>query len=273
MSSFSVNTNAYSLNAQRNVMMSGAGLQTSMERLSSGSRINSAKDDAAGLQIANRLTAQARGLGVAIRNANDGVSLAQTAEGALQESTNILLRMRDLTLQSANGINGVAEKAALNSEATALSTELSRISSTTSFGGRALLDGSFAAVNFQIGSENGETVDLTITAMDATTILGAAIDISDAGDTTAALTAIDTAIAAVDAQRATLGTFQNRLTSTIANLASISENVSVSKGRIMDADFASETANLAKYQILQQAGTAILAQANQSSQNVLSLLR
>ncbi|WP_281648649.1 flagellin domain-containing protein [Parendozoicomonas sp. Alg238-R29] len=271
--SFSVNTNVFSLNAQRNLQSSQAGLQTALQRLSSGSRINSAKDDAAGLQIANRLTSQVRGLAVAVRNANDGISLAQTAEGALQESTNILQRLRELSLQSANGTNGAAQRDALDLEAQALTTELTRIADNTTFGGRNVLDGSFSAVNFQIGADANQTVALTIADADAAALGVDAIDIGDGGDAQAAIGLIDTALQTVDTQRATLGAFQNRLTSTISNLSNISENASASRGRIQDADFAVETANLAKYQVLQQAGTAILSQANATTQNVLSLLR
>ncbi|CAM3445009.1 flagellin [Parendozoicomonas haliclonae] len=519
MSSFSVNTNIFSLNAQRNLSTSGMGLQNAMQRLSSGFRINSAKDDAAGLQIANKLTSQIRGLGVAIRNANDGISLAQTAEGALQESTNILQRMRELSLQSANGSNSAEQRAALNAEVTQLKTELTRIAETTSFGGQKLLTGDYSE-SFQIGANTtandridvsigsakaadltgevtaasttayafddielagvtiadqtltfdvdgtdtdvtissassakdvsdaigtnvtgltaaastegtltlsdldnvdntGEDVTISIAGVEVTeayatsaaattTALvtkingataqaafgvagvtvsatessgdivitfsntdGANIDLKVASDSTAggtgtdaitaaydvqnggtsvatgsvtigtdpadlsgataytakgnvaltvtgtvlsyestdnlasgtvtatatttpgttseqavstvdistltgaqnAVSIIDGALQAIDNQRADLGAIQNRLTSTISNLSNISENVSASRSRIMDADFAAETANLAKYQVLQQAGTAILAQANQSSQNVLSLLR
>jgi flagellin len=364
-----------------------------MQRLSTGSRINSAKDDAAGLQIANRLTSQINGLGVAVRNANDGISLAQTAEGALQQSTNILQRMRDLSLQSANGSNSDSERTALNSEVGQLKKELDRISNTTTFGGRKLLDGDFGVASFQVGSaaneiisvsidemsagsldgnyfqkaftaptagaatddgtvtltmtfegaddvdievevKKGDSVDVvtdklaaaindanvgvgvhkdaagayqtiskasdddasksylqTITFVDTDTTgvayagedLSAAtavatnsvkeIDISSAAGAQAAVLVIDDAIKTIDSQRADLGAVQNRFDNTIANLQSISENVSAARGRIEDTDFAAETANLSKNQILQQAGTAILAQAKQLPQAVLSLLQ
>ncbi|TLX64656.1 flagellin [Stutzerimonas nosocomialis] len=390
-----VNTNIASLNTQRNINNTSNALNTSMQRLSTGSRINSAKDDAAGLQIANRLTSQVNGLSVAVRNANDGISLAQTAEGALQQSTNILQRMRDLSLQSANGSNSDSERTALNSEVTQLKKELDRISNTTTFGGRQLLDGSFGVASFQVGSAANEiisvgidkmsadslkgnyfqtefvaatagaddadgtgkvtvtladdteveidvalkkgddadavtakiaaavndanigvgihkdgdgtyqvvakadTADSTLPAIksisfadDATTATGAAfadvaladtdvvttnsvkeIDISNAAGAQSALLVIDDAIKAIDAQRADLGAVQNRFDNTIANLQNISENVSAARGRIEDTDFAAETANLSKNQILQQAGTAILAQAKQLPQAVLSLLQ
>jgi flagellin len=386
-----VNTNVASLNTQRNLNTSSNSLATSLQRLSTGSRINSAKDDAAGLQIANRLTSQVNGLGVAVKNANDGISLAQTAEGALQQSTNILQRMRDLSLQSANGSNSDSERDALNSEVGQLKKELDRISNTTTFGGRKLLDGNFGTTSFQVGSAANESISVSIAEMstdslegnffetafgaatavatadgtatltlafsgttpdavldvelkttdslteitdklaaaindanlevgvhkdsagayqvinkgDATTSTtsaltsitfaaggataaafatvtpGAAstantiddIDITDVAGAQSAVLVIDDAIKAIDAQRADLGAVQNRFDNTIANLQNISENVSAARGRIQDTDFAAETANLSKNQILQQAGTAILAQANQLPQAVLSLLQ
>lgn len=395
-----VNTNIASLNTQRNLNSSSRALDTSLQRLSTGSRINSAKDDAAGLQIANRLSSQVSGLGVAVRNANDGISLAQTAEGALQQSTNILQRMRDLALQSSNGSNSESERTALNDEVTQLKKELDRISNTTTFGGRQLLDGSFGVASFQVGAAANEIIsvgidkmssgslqgeyykvaaDLSATAIAATfeagtmtatitldggdtvevdfevkatddvdainakyaaavndanlgvsiqkdsadawqiisksnkagdgpavtdiTLAAAATDgavgvtppaalaiadtdvvngdagsvkninIKDAVSAQAAVLVIDDAIKQIDAQRADLGAVQNRFENTIANLQNISENVSAARGRIQDTDFAAETANLSKNQVLQQAGTAILAQANQLPQAVLSLLR
>lgn len=486
-----VNSNIASMNAQRNLMTTQAMQQTAMQRLASGLRINSAKDDAAGLQISNRLTSQINGLSVGIRNANDGISLAQTAEGALNESTNILQRMRELALQSANGSNGQNERNALQSEVTALQAELTRIADTTTFGGRKLLDGSFGTSAFQVGSDAYQTIDIslaasgaanigaqgygatgissfngltavgasapaingesinvnvggntaqvtvsgnsardvaaalnsveglvgveaqndvaiTLAAVDAsntltlsingvdvtasgsdatataaafvtaiegnaelqdagieatsaagvltvssddgsnitlnaaqatgstgtaTTTTGSVdlvaasvdqvasgtidyttaiitsgrtlditadsnnsvltdgtttsatvatsrsvaavsnVDISSASGAQSAIALIDGALQMVDSQRADLGAIQNRMTSTINNLANVRENVSASRSRIMDADFAAETANMTKFQVMQQAGTAILAQANQLPQNVLSLLR
>jgi flagellin len=435
-----VNTNVASLNTQRNLNSSSNALSTSLQKLSTGSRINSAKDDAAGLQIANRLTSQVNGLGVAVKNANDGISLAQTAEGALQQSTNILQRMRDLSLQSANGSNSDSERTALNSEVGQLKKELDRISNTTTFGGRKLLDGSFGTANFQVGSAANEMISVGIDKMSSTSLTGTYftatsaaitvpasaaatggtpavpagpettdgdgntvpgspavdavpgtpavvggapkgdvsisldvggdeplaltatmkggetaeqaaqkiaaaindanvgvgafvkvaeggavtidyvskadkdgnstlksvtvgaedadadavvaggavvdgaatkvaansvhdIDISKADGAQAAVLVIDDAIKMIDSQRAELGAVQNRFDNTIANLQNISENVSAARGRIQDTDFAAETANMTKNQVLQQAGTAILAQANQLPQSVLSLLR
>lgn len=401
-----VNTNIASLNTQRNLNTSSKALDVSLQRLSTGSRINSAKDDAAGLQIANRLGSQVNGLNVAVKNSNDGISMAQTAEGALQQSTNILQRMRDLSLQAANGSNSKSERTALNDEVTQLKKELDRISNTTTFGGRQLLDGSFGTTSFQVGSAANEIISVSIgemsskslesthfeSAIAASTVvqatspatgaaasggvtvgftvgsktysvdatyakgdsnvqvnqkLAAAINDTNSGvgafvnETTGAITvvaksdvdaagelvspaqsafaltsmtqtsgtgftagatgvlktagveknttvndidlttaqgaqtavfAIDEAIKAIDSQRADLGAVQNRFENTISNLQNIAENVSAARGRIQDTDFAAETANLTKNQILQQAGTAILAQANQLPQAVLSLL-
>ena len=387
----SVITNTSSLNAQRNLSNSSNDLATSMQRLSSGMRINSAKDDAAGLQISNRLTSQINGLGVAQRNANDGISMAQTAEGAMQASTDILQRMRDLALQAANGSNSAADREALQKEVTSLNTELTRIAETTSFGDQKLLDGTFTAKKFQVGANANETIDLSLSSIKASdlgvipgqtfaptftaanvgvasedvtfsvtddagvvravtfnlaagigtddvidavnenagslgiraltdnagsiifstsndiasvdvtsSIAGTAgafvgttetitpgtdnsatggaainsIDISGADDTGAqsALASIDSALKQIDEQRADLGALQNRFGYTISNLANIQENVSASRSRIQDTDFAVETANLTKNQILQQAGTSILAQANQIPQAAISLL-
>jgi flagellin len=379
-----VNTNIASLNTQRNLNTSSKALDVSLQRLSTGSRINSAKDDAAGLQISNRLSSQINGLNVAVKNSNDGISMAQTAEGALQQSTSILQRMRDLALQSANGSNSDEERSALNSEVTELKKELNRISNTTTFGGKKLLDGSFETTTFQVGSAANETISVNIdemstdsldgrfyegtvsattgtatasgtatvsmtvggksvtvsaeiasgaTAIQAARALGAAINDANLGvgafvaddgsmniisqeenganDLTAlsfsgapagitagtytaatavttdaisdinvstvqssqeAVLVIDQAIQTIDSQRASLGAVQNRFENTIGNLQNIAENVSAARGRIQDTDFAAETANLTKNQILQQAGTAILAQANQLPQAVLSLL-
>lgn len=403
----SVNTNVSALNTQRNLNASSNNLATSLQRLSTGSRINSAKDDAAGLQIANRLTSQINGLNVAVKNSNDGISMAQTAEGALEQSTSILQRMRDLSLQSANGSNSTEERTALNSEVNELKKELDRIANTTSFGGRKLLDGSFGTTTFQVGAAANETISVKIDEMsskalnssyttasanvtldgakasgsdltfDASGVAasGGAISITvnaegwteprvyeaevEVGETVSqaqdklatlindanigvsaykssgvaasgnslqlvsanelasgtgvaltdgkiflgvgsgttaisgesadkniqeinlstvkgsqeAIITIDQAIQSIDAQRADLGAVQNRFENTIGNLQNIGENVSTARGRIQDTDFAAETANLSKQQIMQQAGTSILAQANQLPQAVLSLLR
>ncbi|MCL5049665.1 MAG: flagellin FliC [Firmicutes bacterium] len=289
-----VNTNVSSLNAQRQLMTSSNGLNTAFERLSSGSRINSAADDAAGLQITNRMTSQINGLNQAVRNANDGISVAQTAEGAMQETTNMLQRMRELVVQADNGINSEADLTAIHEEINEIVVEIDRIAGTTQFSGTNLLDGSYDK-SFLVGANGNESerVGINIGNMTAAELLGAAnaaaFDPADASasgviangalDVRAAgfssedtLTAIDAAIATVGSERATLGATQNRLQSTISNLSNISENVSGARSRIMDTDFAAETANLTKFQITQQASTSILAQANARPQAALSLL-
>ncbi|HGF7190106.1 TPA: flagellin [Vibrio cholerae] len=375
-----VNTNVSAMTAQRYLTKATGDLNTSMERLSSGNRINSAKDDAAGLQISNRLTAQSRGLDVAMRNANDGISIAQTAEGAMNESTSILQRMRDLALQSANGTNSASERQALDEESRALQDELNRIAETTSFGGRKLLNGSFGEASFQIGSSSGEAIIMGLTSVRAddfrmggqffiaeqpktkewgvpptardlkfeftkkdgeavvldimakdgddieelatyingqtdlfkasvdqegklqifvaepnvqgnfnisgglATELGLNggpgvkttvqdIDITSVGGSQNAVGIIDAALKYVDSQRADLGAKQNRLSHSISNLSNIQENVEASKSRIKDTDFAKETTQLTKSQILQQAGTSILAQAKQLPNSAISLLQ
>jgi flagellin len=382
-----INTNVLSLNAQRNLNTSGSQLATSLQRLSSGLRINSAKDDAAGLAISERFTSQIRGLNQAARNANDGISLAQTAEGALAEVGNNLQRIRELAVQSRNATNSGTDRAALNVEAKALQAEIDRVATTTSFNGVKLLDGSFTSQTFQVGANVGETInvasianaqsanlgtysyaqvtgaaataftavtagDLTINGVSvgaiaadtnaanrassvaaavnsvsaqtgvyatvlssntsqvvltnsgtvaatpnivvahagatstaaitgltaATTNAGtgtgfAALDISTTGGADTAISAMDAALSAVNTARANLGALQNRFSSVVATLSTTSENLSSSRSRILDADFAAETANMTRSQILQQAGTAILAQANSVPQNVLSLLR
>ena len=268
-----INTNVASLNAQRNLAKSGQAMQTSLQRLSSGLRINSAKDDAAGLAIANRFTTQIRGLNQAVRNANDGISVAQVAEGALQESTSILQRMSELAVQAANGSNSTSDRTALNNEVTDLKAELTRISDQTRFGDTAVLDGTFTNKAFQVGVKTGETITISIGDSDATALSVNSISIATATGASSALAKIANAITTIDNTRASLGAKQNRFSSTIANLNNIVENVSAARSRVQDADYARETAELTRNQILQQAGTAMLAQANQLPQSVLSLLQ
>lgn len=374
-----INTNVMSLNAQRNLSMSQSQLSTALQRLSSGLRINSAKDDAAGLAISERFTTQIRGMNVAIRNANDGISLAQTAEGSLAQISNNLQRIRELAVQSRNATNSASDRAALNSEAQQLKDEIDRVAQQTTFNGVKLLDGSFTSQAFQVGADAGQLItvnsianansadlgtynlaqvtgaaatdfsaitagDLTIngvsvgavaadtsateraasirnainsvadqtgvyatndtsttvslsstsgaitvalagTATTATTGLTAAataqtsatgfaaLDISTVAGADTAIRAMDAALNAVSSARANLGGIQNRFTSVVANLQTSSENLTASRSRIQDADFAKETASLTRSQILQQAGTAILAQANAVPKNVLTLLR
>lgn len=372
-----VNTNVTALNAQRNLNKTNNALNVSIQRLSTGSRINSAKDDAAGLQISNRLTSQINGLDVAAKNANDGISIAQTAEGAMQESTNIMQTMREKALQSANGTNSADDRAAIQKEVSALSTELDRIANTTSFGGQKLLDGSFGSRALQVGSEAGETINLSLNSTKASDLKGqvaattisassmvsgtlasaqfkdlkikgskgdeititgadlkkaneeggfgkvaeminkksgdtgvtavadgdklslistgdikttiakatavsasakatsmdmASVDMSTQLGANKALLVIDSSLKQIDGQRADLGALQNRLSSTISNLENISENSAAGRSRIMDVDFAKETTNMTKQQILQQAGGAMLAQAKALPQAALSLL-
>ena len=382
-----INTNVASLNAQRNLNTSQSSLATSLQRLSSGLRINSAKDDAAGLAISERMTAQVRGLNQASRNANDAISLAQTAEGAYQEISNNLQRIRELSVQSANATNNTTDRAALQAEVGQLKSEIDRVANQTSFNGTKLIDGSNATFKFQVGANANETIDitglqdaniaalssvtsasaqssaataitdltdvaalaagtLTINGTDISSLIGPAstatqrigqvvdainntsaqtkvnasfdastgkinltsdaaitvggtddgtktgfdgatgvsgaaatttglttLDVSSYGGANLAIKQIDSALTQINSARATLGAVQNRFTSTIANLQSTAENVTASRSRILDTDFAAETANLSRTQILQQAGTAMLAQANSLPQNVLSLLK
>ncbi|WP_312507841.1 flagellin FliC [Pseudomonas luteola] len=278
-----VNTNVASLSVQKNLNRASDSLSSSMQRLSSGLKINSAKDDAAGLQIANRLTSQIRGLNVAVKNANDGISIAQTAEGALQESTNILQRMRELALQSRNDSNSEKDRNALNAEFTAMTEELTRIASTTTFGkDKQLLDGSAGVMQFQVGANTGanEVIEIDLsTGFDATTLSLDTQSITGAtnGDAhtavDAAITAIDAAMDTINSKRADLGAVQNRMSSTISNLQNIGENATAARSRTQDADFAAETSEMTKQQTLQQASTAILAQANQLPNAVLKLLQ
>jgi len=278
-----INTNTQSLNAQRNLATSAGSLSTSMQRLSSGLRVNSAKDDAAGLAIAERMNTQVRGMNVAIRNANDGISLAQTAEGALGRIGENLQRMRELAVQSANDTNSTSDRSALDAEFNQLGRENARIIQNTQFNGKALLEmsGPTQTFTFQVGANTGTDNQISITAnnlLDTPTshaplTAGASLGTTAAEAIVFTIEDIDLTLAEVNAERANYGAAQNRFESVIANLRVASENQSAARGRIMDADFAAETANLSRGQILQQAGTAMVAQANQLPQGVLSLLR
>ncbi|TMP41640.1 flagellin [Pseudoalteromonas citrea] len=315
-----VNTNVSSLNAQRQLNNSGNSLDVSFKRLSSGFRINSAADDAAGLQISDRLTSQINGLNQGNRNANDGISLAQTAEGAMDEVTSMFQRVRTLSQQAANGSNTDEDRLAIQEEIQSLSKEVNRVAADTTFGGQNLLDGTYSA-NFQVGADaiqtigfsmqsvggtanslaanNGFTMSgiagvasgvtgasLSATAGTISSTVGAAADnksfatvftasgisVSSQANAQAVMAGMDALIAVVDKKRAELGAVQNRFQSTIRNQSNISENLSAAKSRIKDTDFAQETANLTKMQILQQASQTILSQANQRPQAALSLL-
>jgi len=263
-----INTNVVSLNAQRNLTTSQSSLATSMQRLSSGLRVNSARDDAAGLAIADRMNAQIRGINVAIRNANDGISLAQTAEGALATMTDALQRMRELAVQAQNGSNGTSDRANLNTEYLQLSAEITRIAAQTKFNGTAIVGASAGAQVFQVGPNGGDT--LTITTTTVTTVAG---DLTTAANASTAVGAIDTALDTISTSRASYGAAMSRFSMAIQNLQITGENQQAARGRIMDADFAAETANLSRAQILQQAGSAMVAQANQLPNQVLALLR
>ena len=282
-----VNTNTSSINAQRNLNKSTNALSSSYTKLASGNRINSAKDDAAGLQIANRMTSQINGLTQGNRNANDGISLCQTAEGALDEVSNMLQRMRTLAVQSANGTNSSTERTALNDEAKQLQEEIKRIGTDTSFGGtlklfeQSGLSTSLASltggVDFQVGSHANQTINVEFKSM--STLLGdvnpgtmSGVSLTSAVNSQSSITNLDNMIAAVDSYRATLGATQNRLESTISNQENVIENVSDARSRIKDVDYASETAKMAQQQILQQASTAMLSQANQKNSIALNLL-
>lgn len=271
-----INTNVASLNAQRNLGQSQGALSKSMQRLSSGLRINSAKDDSAGLAISDRMTSQIRGLNQAVRNANDGISLAQTAEGAMGEITNILQRMRELTVQSANDSNSTEDRESLQAEVDQLIEEIDRIANTTEFNETKLLDGSGSDLTFHVGARGTTNdqieIDLADLDMTASALTVDGVDITDGFDVSVQLGNIDDAIADVATARGDLGAVQNRFESTIANLQNISENVSAARSRILDADIAQETSSMTKYNILQQAGVSILAQANQAPQLALSLL-
>jgi flagellin len=246
-----------------------------MERLSSGFRINGAKDDAAGLQISNRLTTQVLGLNMAARNANDAISLAQTTEGALAETTSALQRIRVLAIQSQNGINSSSDRLALQKEVSALKLEVSRIASTTQFGGVNILDGTYSAA-FLVGANAGQTISVNVSRVGGfgTSGLfpGASVSVETVGQASRAMGLVSDAISIIDAKRADLGALQNRFQSTIRNLSNISENVSAARSRIRDTDFAVETAELTRFQIIQQASITVLGQANQRPQSALQLL-
>lgn len=282
-SSMVINTNIASLTSQKYLTRNNDSLQTSMERLSSGLRVNSAKDDAAGLAISDRMTSQIRGMTVATRNANDGTSMAQTAEAGMGTLTETLQRMRDLSVQAANrAAIGSADREKINTEFKQLGSELKRIIQNTEFNGRKILNGSLVGANFQIGANTAADNQISITISDLakvnslSALFGNKLSVGSmatSNNVRSTINAIDSAIKKIDIFRANLGAIQNRFTTTISNLQSSIENQSAARSRILDADFATETANLSRSQILQQAGTAMLAQANQVTQGVLQLLK
>ncbi|HBU7563721.1 TPA: flagellin FliC [Enterobacter cloacae] len=276
-----INTNLLSLTTQNNLNKSQSSLGTAIERLSSGLRINSAKDDAAGQAIANRMTSQVKGMTQAARNANDGISLVQTAEGNLNEINTNLQRIRELAVQAANDTNKDTDLASINTEITQRLSEIDRIANSANFNGKKLLDGSVTSLSIQVGA--GTTGDDTITIDNKVLIDAKSATISGGTDISTAITdnatakkvidAVDTSIKAVDTARSNMGAIQNRFESTINNLNNSINNLSAAQSRIQDADYATEVSNMSRAQILQQAGTSVLSQANQVPQTVLSLLR
>lgn len=271
-----INTNIGAIRAANSANTANKMLGSAMERLSSGKRINSAKDDAAGLAIATTMTAQVRGMSQGIRNANDGISMAQTAEGALSEVTNMLQRVRELAVQSASGSYQDTDRGYMNSEVAELQAQIDDVLTNTKFNGNSMFSttaGTDVTVDIQVGANSGETVTLTSTAIDGTNISATALDVSSSTAASTTMDNVDLALADVASTRASLGAGQSRLETTVNNLTNNVTNLSDARSRIEDADYSAETTALAKAQILSQASTAMLAQANQSQQNVLSLLR
>jgi flagellin len=270
-----INTNLKALVAQQSLVKNERSLQDAMAQLSTGRRINSAKDDAAGLAIANRLNMQVRGLAQAMRNAGDGISMLQTADGAAEEITNMLVRMRELAVQSVNGTNGSSERVALDSEFGELQSQIAQITDNTQWNGMNILDGSTTAVSFQVGAGSGQTVSFTFKDLDASAVgvhITSGTDILSAGAATAAISAIDLAIEAVDSFRGEAGAKINRLIHAADNSANVMTHTAASRSRVLDADYAKATSELARAQIIQQAGTAMLSQANQLPRYVMALL-
>ncbi len=278
-----INTNYASAFASNAAKTASKGLESAMEKLSSGSRINYAKDDAAGQAISTRLSAEIQGLEMASRNAADAQSLLDTAEGALQETSSVLLRMRELAVQSANGTLTDTDRGHINAEFQQLIEEVDRIAGNTTFAGQELLDGTYSSVNFQVGTGAGEVITVSIAGASSSDIgtttgsaavadLNSAV-INTAADADAAIASVDKALEEISTARGSLGAVSNRLGSTMSNLDQIAVNLTSSQGRIADADFAQETGNLAKNQILQQAATAMIAQANASKSTILTLVR
>lgn len=266
-----INTNTSALRAQNGSRVANQALQTAMERLSTGKRINSAKDDAAGLAIASSMTSQIRGMNQAVRNANDGISLAQTAEGALSEVTSMLQRIRELAVQSASGTYSDDDRANLQAEVSELGAQIDDIVANTKFNGVTVFGSGDVTVSIQTGTGSGDQTDLVVSGFDVSDASGS--DISTVSGAESALDDVDSGLTAIATTRASLGASQSRLDSIVNNLTSQVTNLSDARSRIEDADFSAETTNLAKAQILSQASVAMLAQANQSQQGVLSLLR
>jgi len=272
-----INTNVKSMVAQNAMTVNNRALSKTMEQLSTGKRINAAADDAAGLAIANRMTAQIKALDQSVRNANDGISMMQTAEGATKEITTMLQRMRELSVQAANDSYSAGDRTAIAGEMTQLTSEITRVASNTQWNGMSILSGgtAYSTMTFQVGTEGDATSAITVgfTAMSAGALTISALSVSTSVQAQASIELLDTAITAVDTFRSGLGARINRLTSSADNLANIALNTSASRSQIEDTDYAKATTELAKNQIIQQAATAMLTQANQSPQSVLSLLK
>jgi len=275
-----INTNVSALNAQNVMTKNTRSMSATMEQLSTGSRINSAKDDAAGLAIGQTQTSQIRGLNQAVRNLNDGVNLLQTAEGALNETTNMLQRMRELAVQSASGTYSTTQRSYLATEFNALGSQIDKIASETTWNGYTVLTGTTGGTttgtfSFQAGQTSGQTIDVAIGFMGLSglAMTASAVGVSTAASASSTLATIDAALNTVNSQRATIGAAVNRMTYAADNLTNISANTSASRSTIMDTDYATASTNLSKTQIIQQAATAMLAQANQQPQSVLSLLK
>jgi flagellin len=276
-----INTNVSALYSQNAMKVNARAMSTAMEQLSTGSRVNSAKDDAAGLAIGQDMTAQIRGLNQAVRNANDGINMMQTAEGALSEQSNMLQRMRELAVQSSNGTYSSAQRTYLNTEFDQLLEQMDNIATETTWNGMSLLDATSAeglsttsgTFEFQVGQNSGETISVAIGAMDIATLEVSGLSVSTASGASSAIDTIDTALDTINDQRATIGAGINQMTYAADNLSNIAANVTASRSSIMDTDYASASTQLSKSQIIQQASTAMLAQANQQPQSVLALLK
>jgi flagellin len=276
-----INTNVSALYSQNVMKVNARSMSSAMEQLSTGSRINSAKDDAAGLAIGQTMTSQIRGLNQAVRNANDGINMMQTAEGAMVEQSNMLQRMSELATQATNGTYSSTQRSYLDTEFQALTTQIGKIASQTTWNGRQVLDGtddgSIGATSgqfdFQVGQSSGQTISVTISGMTAANLGVSGLTVSNASDASAAITAISSALDTINNQRATIGAGINQLTYAADNLTNISANVTASRSSIMDTDYATASTQLSKTQIIQQASTAMLAQANQQPQSVLALLK
>ena len=275
-----INTNVSALNAQAALTKNARATSSSMQQLSTGSRINTAADDAAGLAIGQSMTAQVRGLNQAVRNLNDGVNLLQTADGALTETTNMLQRMRELAVQSASGTYSDTQRTYLAAEFQALGSQIDKVASQTTWNGYTILTGTTGGTvtgtfSFQAGQTSGQTISLSMNSMTVSALgmTATSVAVSTAASASAAIAYIDSAIATVNSQRATIGATINQMTYAVDNVTNISSNISASRSTIMDTDYASASTNLSKTQIIQQAATAMLAQANQQPQSVLSLLK